>query len=505
MKISDQNDAMDVDENYPSREEFQELEQKNSALTASLNECSQERDALKITLDKWEDQVKQSEENLRVLYTENQKICNVNNDLKAQLDNLLSLRTENANLRDEQKNNFNEISNLKSQLDDLSSLRTENANLRDEQKNNFNEISNLKAQLNDLSSLRTENANLRDKQKNNSNEISKLKAQLESENEKLKKVQNDYEVENNDLNDQLSSLRKDNKKLRNGQKNDSSEIRNLKAQLSSENERLNKVQTNLKKVTNDYEVMCGEHDKLKVHLENEKLKNKNSKQNNNHSAVYNDNSNLKVQIKEYKKSLSTLRSEKENLTNQLTELDTENKKLKDKISTSSKSPDSNYSAENDKLKDQFKQLEDEFKEKSKNDQLSTDIKVKNGEISNFQNKSNELEEIRLLQKKNEEYVEEIDNLNKSLRRKEKEKQDLIEKNSYLKKEASQYQSALGTMTNYRMDDDDKNHSVRLKKDIEELQNKLKSYVTTLKGDFEIDFKAVNNLMGKILENTSKKI
>ncbi|RGB27390.1 kinase-like domain-containing protein [Rhizophagus diaphanus] len=44
--------------------------------------------------------------------------------------------------------------------------------------------------------------------------------------------------------------------------------------------------------------------------------------------------------------------------------------------------------------------------------------------------------------------------------------------------------------------DDKNHSVQLKKDIEELQNKLKNYVTTLKGDFEIDFKAVKNLMGK---------
>ncbi|PKY63244.1 hypothetical protein RhiirA4_491522, partial [Rhizophagus irregularis] len=230
--------------------------------------------------------------------------------------------------------------------------------------------------------------------------------------------------------------------------------------------------------------MCGEHDKLKIHLENEKLKNKNNKQND-HSAIYNDCSNLKVQIKEYKKSLSTLRSEKEVLTYQLAELVAENKKLKDKISTTFKSPD-NYSMirnENDKLKAQLKQFEDKLKEKSqKYDQLISDIRVKNRE---FQKKSYELEqilsqniannenasdnssiknsEIRQIQYKNyknEEYVEEINNLNNLLRRKEKERQELIEKNANFKKEeeASQYRSALDAITDYRMDDDDKNHS-----------------------------------------------
>ncbi|PKY61121.1 hypothetical protein RhiirA4_485681, partial [Rhizophagus irregularis] len=93
--------------------------------------------------------------------------------------------------------------------------------------------------------------------------------------------------------------------------------------------------------------------------------------------------------KEYKKTLSTLRSEKEILTNQLAELVSENEKLKDKISTS-KSPN-NYLVENDKLKDQLKQLEDELKEKSKKyDQLISDIRVKNSE---FQKKSYELEQI----------------------------------------------------------------------------------------------------------------
>ncbi|PKK63412.1 hypothetical protein RhiirC2_141222, partial [Rhizophagus irregularis] len=75
-----------------------------------------------------------------------------------------------------------------------------------------------------------------------------------------------------------------------------------------------------------------------------------------------------------------------------------------------------------------------------------------------------------------------------------EQLELELKQNLIKEETFQDQSAL--ITNYRMDDDDKNHSVQLKMDIEKLQNKLKNYVTTLKGDFEIDFKAVNNLMGK---------
>ncbi|CAB5127572.1 unnamed protein product [Rhizophagus irregularis] len=106
-------------------------------------------------------------------------------------------------------------------------------------------------------------------------------------------------------------------------------IENLSTTLRAES-------ANLKKVTTDYEVMCNEYDKLKIHLENENFKNKNKQ--NNHSLLYNEITNLKIQNKEYKKTLSTLRSEKEVLTNQLAELVVENKKLKDKTSTSSKSP-----------------------------------------------------------------------------------------------------------------------------------------------------------------------
>ncbi|CAB5380762.1 unnamed protein product [Rhizophagus irregularis] len=511
MKVNDHDDATDLDELFYFHE-IQELEQKNSDLQDRLNECSQERDTFRVLLDEKEDLVKQSEESLRALRTEHNKYLEINNNLTAQLERFI----------DNQKNNSDEIRYLKEQLESLS---TENKRLKEVQID-YETIRNENNTLNDqLSSLRD----------NNSNEISKLKDQLESENEKLKKVQNDYVAENNNLKDQLSSFRTENKKLRNGQKNDSSEIRDLKAQLeslSSEYERLNKVQANLsttlrtesanlKKVTNDYEVMCGEHDKLKIHLENEKLKNKNSKQNN-HSTIYIDNVNLKVQMKDCKKTLSILRSEKEVLTNQLAELVAENEKLKDKVSDTSSKISDNYSAirnENDKLKAQLKQFEDKLKEKSqKYDQLISDIRVKNSE---FQKKSYELEqilaqniannenvsdnslikdsEIRQIQYKdykNEEYVKEINDLKNLLQRKEKERQELIEKNANFKKEASQYRSALGAITNYRIDDDDENYFVPLKNNIEELQNKLKNYVTTLKGDFEVDFKAVNNLMEK---------
>ncbi|POG64133.1 hypothetical protein GLOIN_2v1678995, partial [Rhizophagus irregularis DAOM 181602=DAOM 197198] len=190
MKISDQNDAMDVDENYSSREEIQELEQKNSALQDRLNECSQERDNIRVLLDEKEDLVKQYEESLRALRTEHNKYLEISNNLTAELEGFI----------DKQKSNSDEIRYLKEQLESLS---TENKRLKEVQID-YETICNENNTLNDqLSSLRD----------NNSNEISKLKAQLESENEKLKKVQNDYEAENNNLKDQLSSFRTDNKKL----------------------------------------------------------------------------------------------------------------------------------------------------------------------------------------------------------------------------------------------------------------------------------------------------
>ncbi|GBB95712.1 hypothetical protein RclHR1_00260017 [Rhizophagus clarus] len=84
----------------------------------------------------------------------------------------------------------------------------------------------------------------------------------------------------------------------------------------------------------------------------------------------------------------------------------------------------------------------------------------------------------------------------------KEKHHLIEENMELKKEASQYQFALGNATDYRTNNNDKNYHVQLNNDITELQNKLKNYITTLKEDFEINFDAVNDLIKKYnIKNT----
>ncbi|CAB4491823.1 unnamed protein product [Rhizophagus irregularis] len=166
----------------------------------------------------------------------------------------------------------------------------------------------------------------------------------------------------------------------NSQENDS-EITRLQARLSKSEEDLATLRTEnerLKKVQTDYVDICKENDKLKTQLENEK----NNKQTS-HSEVFADDK--AQQLKELRKILSTLRSDKEKLTNKLTESEKnlektldENKKLKDKISATSKNLD-NYSEIQNENKVQLKQFEDKLKEKSYN-QLVTDIKVKNGEI-----------------------------------------------------------------------------------------------------------------------------
>src|SRR5688572_29306009 len=90
----------------------------------------------------------------------------------------------------------------------------------------------------------------------------------------------------------------------------------------------------------------------------------------------------------------------------------------------------------------------------------------NSNLENTQsNERNELEEVPYDQLKIEELI-------KKLQEKDNEIQDLERKNAELKDEASKYQSSLGTATNLRLSDDDENNPVRLKKDIEHLQDSL---------------------------------
>src|SRR5207247_2054489 len=142
---------------------------------------------------------------------------------------------------------------------------------------------------------------------------------------------------------------------------------------------------------------------------------------------------------------------------------------------------SSLRTENKILKDNYKTI---YNENNK-------LKAHNANVSNQLSKKDSL--ILLLQSKNDENVKELKDL---LQKKVKDKQDLKEKIINLKKEISQYHTALGSVTNYRINDNDKNHHIQLQNDILDLQYLLKNYVTTLKGDFEINFNAVNDLMEK---------
>src|SRR3954454_19499190 len=73
-------------------------------------------------------------------------------------------------------------------------------------------------------------------------------------------------------------------------------------------------------------------------------------------------------------------------------------------------------------------------------------------------------------------------------------QDLERKNAELKDEASKYQSALGTATSLRLSDNDENNPVKLKKDILNLQDSLEDYITTCKGDVEINLDEIQKLL-----------
>ncbi|GBB95719.1 hypothetical protein RclHR1_00260024 [Rhizophagus clarus] len=339
----------------------------------------------------------------------------------------------------EQRNIELELKNIELELKNIE-LEQRNAELETDNKKISNELNICSKEKDDLKSKLDKSEDRANGISEKYNQSEKNLETLRNENQRLKNGHKNYtEIckVNSALDDLLSSLSTANKKLR-------SEINRLQPHL----ENLSTENTKLKTMQTDYTAKCNENGKL--HSEIKVLKT-------DYTTKCNENAALNAEIEKLKK----------------VQID--------------------YTAkcnENEKLKNQLKELEDKLKEKSKYDQLITE-KIKNGEIFKFQKKSNELEEF---QKKNEEYVKEINEFKILLKQREKEKQDLIEKIISLKKEASQYQSALNTTTNYQMNDDDKNHSIQLEIDIEELQYKLKNYVTTLKGDFEIDFNAVNDLM-----------
>ena len=118
-----------------------------------------------------------------------------------------------------------------------------------------------------------------------------------------------------------------------------------------------------------------------------------------------------------------------------------------------------------------------------------------GKIQELKQKLNECSsELHYHKNRNESLEITIEEIQKELDRKKEDVSDLEKRNIVLREEASKYQSALGVAENFRMNDDDKNHTVQLKNDILSLQDTIESYVTNLKGKIEINIDNTKNLL-----------
>ncbi|GBC08045.1 hypothetical protein RclHR1_07890012 [Rhizophagus clarus] len=80
-------------------------------------------------------------------------------------------------------------------------------------------------------------------------------------------------------------------------------------------------------------------------------------------------------------------------------------------------------------------------------------------------------------------------------------QKLKERCVELERINSNLQSALGNVTNFRLNDNDKNNSVQFTEDILRLQDALEIYVTNLRPKIEVNSKNVNNLLSKYKSKT----
>ncbi|PKY54853.1 hypothetical protein RhiirA4_473898, partial [Rhizophagus irregularis] len=154
--------------------------------------------------------------------------------------------------------------------------------------------------------------------------------------EEIKELEQEYfELKNDNkrISNELNKCSKERDTYK--MKHDESEDRVKRLEeLCTEYEGLKNENSNYLKICNEnnnlkarLERLSTENDKLKknhaaIRRENDKLeadlKLKNNKQTND-SAIYNDNSNLKVKLKELRKLVSTLNSDKEKLTYKLIE------------------------------------------------------------------------------------------------------------------------------------------------------------------------------------------
>ncbi|CAB4437235.1 unnamed protein product [Rhizophagus irregularis] len=119
-----------------------------------------------------------------------------------------------------------------------------------------------------------------------------------------------------------------------------------------------------------------------------------------------------------------------------------------------------------------------------NDNSITDDNENSGLKESYKQLSNEHEKLK-------KQLEEQINLNI---KKDNIIQELERKNTELKEEASKYQSALGAATNLQLSDSDANNPVALKNDVLRLQDLLEDYITTCKGNVEININEMQKLL-----------
>ncbi|PKY15176.1 hypothetical protein RhiirB3_520194 [Rhizophagus irregularis] len=121
------------------------------------------------------------------------------------------------------------------------------------------------------------------------------------------------------------------------------------------------------------------------------------------------------------------------------------------------------------------------------------IQEKDNKIQELVNKIQEKD--KKIKEKNNQIQNIVEEMDKKIQEKDKEIQELEQDNSKFKKEASEYQYALGAATSFRLSDDDKNNSVRFKEDIKNLRHSLENYITKCKGNnVEINISGVQNLI-----------
>jgi chromosome segregation ATPase len=491
---------MDERDNYEKyQNNYFRIYNENVTLKAQLKEANEQSEEIKKDKDELldectkkhyenyelKDNLEKCKENLETLRNENKRLLNELSECSKNSEEYLILQDEVRELRDNCERYQNELfrksnenDELKVQLteqaeelektsekleEDVATLRSENKKLKDERDKNSDdylvacdENNELGVRLDrsekKLTASRFENKKLKEELDKICNENNELKTQLKDIFEKYGHSEETLvtlNTENRKLQDERDKTRSENKKLQDERDKTCSENNELKGQLKE----------TFKKYGQSEETLATLRSEIK------KLKDERDKNSADYLAACNENDELNNQLKEisekYKQTLATLFTETEKLK---VEID-KNSKLREALRAENK---------------------DLIQHKANNEVMSNKLSRKDSEIREIY----------------EEYTK-IKDLNNLL---QKEKQELVEKNT-IPRTASQRQSVLGNVKNIQVYDDNQNNSVRLKDDILALQDMLKDYVTPLKGNFEVDFDAVKDLMKQHNINakiTSKK-